>query len=60
MPDITMCYGLDCPFKNKCYRHTASPNPFWQSYFTEPPMKDGDCPYYYEDKSALIDKKDEN
>lgn len=25
MPDITMCSGIDCPMKDKCYRFTAIP-----------------------------------
>lgn len=47
MPDISMCQGTDCPFKDKCYRHTATPDPHWQSYFSEPPIKDGVCPYFW-------------
>ena len=31
MPDITMCIG-NCPVSNYCYRHTATPNSYWQSY----------------------------
>ena len=31
MPDITMCTGR-CPISDYCYRHTATPNPYWQSY----------------------------
>lgn len=30
--DITMCSNEDCPLKKKCYRHEATPNPYWQSY----------------------------
>lgn len=32
MPDIAMCPGGDCPSKLVCYRHTAEPTPFRQSY----------------------------
>lgn len=35
--DIAMCQGTGCPLKDKCYRHTAKPNPDWQSYFVNPP-----------------------
>lgn len=31
MPDITMCTG-DCPISDSCYRFTAKPNPYGQSY----------------------------
>lgn len=32
MPDITMCLSESCPYKNKCYRAQANPNPYYQSY----------------------------
>lgn len=32
MPDITMCPGLDCPLREKCYRYTAEPNKWRQSF----------------------------
>ena len=31
MPDISMCTG-NCPISDYCYRHTATPNPYWQTY----------------------------
>lgn len=37
MPDITMCKGDDCPFKEKCHRYTAEPEEY-QSYFLVPPF----------------------
>ena len=47
MADITMCSGKDCPNKDKCYRHTATPG-FRQSQFTLPPIKaDGTCDHYW-------------
>ena len=46
MPDISMCKGTNCPLKETCYRHKATPSD-WQSYFTEPPVKeDGTCDHY--------------
>lgn len=39
MADITMCSGVGCRVKDKCYRFTANKSEFWQSYFTEPPLK---------------------
>jgi hypothetical protein len=50
MPDITMCKGLDCPKKHSCWRFTANPTPYGQSYFTNPPfINDGEfsCEYYW-------------
>lgn len=42
MPDITMCRAerddkLICPMREKCYRFTAKPNEFRQSYFIHAP-----------------------
>ena len=54
MPDITMCVGTDCPQKETCYRFTAKPNEYWQSYFSVPPIKDGKCEYYWADNSERI------
>jgi hypothetical protein len=36
MPDIAMCEGIDCPWKERCYRFTAEPSEY-QSYFSKPP-----------------------
>jgi len=36
MPDISMCNGYDCPKRNKCYRFTARPDEYWQSYMNPP------------------------
>jgi len=32
MPDISMCSSNTCPLKESCYRFTATPSPFRQSY----------------------------
>ena len=32
MADITMCEGLNCKKKTKCYRYLANPNPYLQSW----------------------------
>jgi len=37
MPDITKCFGGDCPYKEKCYRYTSEPS-YYQSYFTVEPF----------------------
>lgn len=47
MPDITMCTGKDCPLKDDCYRYTAFPNLYYQSYFRDPPYKDGECNHFW-------------
>lgn len=38
MPDITMCTGVGCDMKQDCYRFTAEPNPYRQSFFCTPPL----------------------
>jgi hypothetical protein len=57
MPDITMCFGGECPVKDKCYRYTAKASDY-QSYFGEPPLeiKDGvaKCDHYWGDDSQSI------
>ena len=47
--DITMCDGKDCELKETCYRYTATPSNYRQSYFTEAPIENGECEYYYPD-----------
>jgi len=32
MADISMCENITCPSKEYCYRYTATPNEFRQSY----------------------------
>jgi hypothetical protein len=50
MPDITMCSGEGCDLKLKCYRHTANQSG-WQSWFTEVPLKDGNCDMFWGEKA---------
>lgn len=52
MADITMCDRKECPSKDKCYRFTAEPNPYRQSYFAPPyPEIIGDsCEYFTQDR----------
>lgn len=40
MPDIAMCLNETCLIKNNCYRFTAKPNPYRQSYCDFKPSKD--------------------
>ena len=55
-----MCRGyldrleLDCPHKEKCYRYKAEPMPLNQSYFAEPPIKDGKCDFYWGENSQSV------
>jgi len=37
--DITMCSGVGCRVKDKCYRFTAKRCEYMQSQFTNPPLK---------------------
>jgi hypothetical protein len=32
MPDIAMCQNKECKFKKDCYRFTAKPSDFMQTY----------------------------
>ena len=53
MADITMCKGDGCETKFTCYRFTAKPNEYRQSYFMESPIKDGGCEYYINHNGLL-------
>jgi hypothetical protein len=53
-PDITMCPGTNCPQREKCYRFTAKPDEYWQSYFIDPPIKDGKCDLYWGENAESI------
>ena len=46
MTDLTMCKGKGCKTKNTCYRYTATPNDYLQSYFLISPIKNDGCEYY--------------
>lgn len=54
MPDITMCKGNNCPYKEGCYRYTAKPDKLAQSYFVNPPIKDGKCDHYWGENAEAI------
>jgi len=54
MSDITKCLGTGCPYKESCFRYTATPNEFRQSYFIDPPIKDGKCEMFWGEKSEAI------
>jgi len=46
MVDISMCPGGKCPLRHTCYRCTATPSEFWQSYIGAY-YKDGKCDHYW-------------
>lgn len=55
MPDITMCEGVFCPHKESCYRYTATPSEFMQSYFINTPIdEDGKCDYYWGENGEAV------
>ena len=48
MADITKCSDEECPINDTCYRYTAEPNEYYQSYFVNTPIKeDGSCDHYW-------------
>ena len=52
MADITMCTAVFCPKKENCYRYTAKPCEYRQTYFVKEPVDEkGDCKHYWEVKS---------
>ena len=55
MTDISMCSGFGCDMKHDCYRFTANRG-MWQYYFSKPPIKDGKCEMFWDNK--LKDKGD--
>jgi len=55
-PDITMCRGTNCPYKESCYRYTAKPSEFIQSWFMKPPIEDGKCDMYWGDNAIVKPK----
>jgi hypothetical protein len=56
MPDISMCTGEDCPKKQMCYRHTAKASDY-QSFFMNPPIKDGQCDYFWDNEGYNNNKE---
>ena len=54
MADITKCKGTGCPAKELCYRYTAKPNEYRQSYFVEVPYKDDECDHFWGEHSEFI------
>lgn len=61
MSDITMCYGFECPVKEKCKRFTSKPDKEWQAYFLSPPYTITDnvfkCDMFWGDTQDAIMKQ---
>jgi hypothetical protein len=55
MADITKCTGEGCPMRAGCYRFTAPASRFAQSYFVTPPVKDGECEYFWPERDEEKD-----
>ena len=54
MPDISLCSGNNCNLKENCYRYLATPNPYRQSYFSNPPLEeDGSCKFFWDNQREL-------
>ena len=61
MADISMCYNDTCPLRETCYRFTAKPNPWRQTYadFTWSEDNEGKitCGDYWNNTEYLKDDK---
>jgi hypothetical protein len=58
MPDISLCLNEDCKLKMKCYRYTATPNEWRQSYTFFKPDSENSCQYFLpQTKTQINDKK---
>jgi len=52
MPDISMCVNEGCHLKNNCYRYTATPCEFRQSYHAfNPDEVTGICNDFWDRKT---------
>ena len=54
MSDITMCEGINCPIREKCYRFRAKTN-LVQHFFLKTPYEYSHCDKFisYEDELVL-------
>ena len=50
MADISMCRNESCKLKKKCYRYTAIPSEFRQSYGLFALDENGKCNYFWDNK----------
>lgn len=51
MPDISMCSNNDCTIKDSCYRFTAKPTEYWQSYTLFKQELNESCEYFISNTS---------
>ena len=56
MADIAKCVGKNCKVKKSCYRFTAPPSEYWQSYIM-PNIKDGKCDMYWKNEKQKKKKE---
>lgn len=59
MPDISLCSNFTCPLRNNCYRATAVPNEYMQSYATFNLNADGTCNWFWDNTGYENKNKDE-
>lgn len=61
MPDISMCQNEACPLKKNCYRYTARPSSFLQTYGYFKPDEEGKCDHYWpQSKNYKDDSKEKS
>ena len=53
MSDITMCEGIECPIREKCFRFRAEPD-WMQHYFIKTPYE-----YSYCDKFISLEEEED-
>ena len=57
MPDISMCRGEGCSKKKACYRYTAVPNKWGQSYANfEETCPKNNFREFWDNKKGRLDK----
>lgn len=61
MSDISMCNSELCMKRESCYRSTATPSKYMQTFFTEAPFEIIDglwcCDYYWDNSSYEKEKE---
>lgn len=50
MPDMSLCTNESCPLRKGCYRATAIPSDFLQSYMSFNLNADGTCNWFLDNK----------
>lgn len=58
MPDLTLCQGNSCKIKEECFRYTAKPKEFNQSYTNFHGINEK-CEYFIDNKKFVINKDQE-